>query len=42
MGFFKDNTIEVTYKGEKHRIAKSDKSQWDKLSKKKPKKEVKK
>lgn len=35
MGFYKNNTIEVTFRGKKYRIAKQDKAEFDALSKKK-------
>lgn len=37
MGYYKDTTIEVTFKGEKFRIAKQDKAEFDKLKSKKAK-----
>lgn len=35
MGYYKETTVEVTFKGEKFRIAKQDKSEFDKLKSKK-------
>lgn len=37
MGYYKDSTVEVTLKGEKVRISKVDKKNWDALKSKKAK-----